>query len=169
MLNEVEKFVRLADADVAPAPEIALSGARPAIEGKFLTVNGARFWVKGVTYGTFAPNSLGEPFPEIEQIRDDFALGINGLDNTHPSIVQIRCVVVVSDLALRFARADFELCRSKVLDSFIDRFGRVLANRIDVLEIAGMATTSVWKCITIRRAVCVGGTDQDVRGWYSRH
>ncbi|MEQ1854777.1 MAG: glycosyltransferase, partial [Chthoniobacteraceae bacterium] len=43
------------------------------MDGKFLRVDGKRFPVKGVTYGTFAQNSKGEPFPEISQLRDDFA------------------------------------------------------------------------------------------------
>src|SRR5262245_40654934 len=42
------------------------------VEGKFLEVNGERFWVKGVTYGSFAPNEAGEPFPAFTQVRDDF-------------------------------------------------------------------------------------------------
>ncbi len=46
---------------------------RPMVDGKFLKVNGRRFWIKGVTYGTFAPNSVGEPYPEIDQVRADFA------------------------------------------------------------------------------------------------
>ena len=54
-----------------------VSTTRPAagveIDGKFLRVKGERFWVKAVTYGTFKPNSAGEPFPEIEQVRADFA------------------------------------------------------------------------------------------------
>src|SRR5678815_4965111 len=54
---------------------------RVEIDGKFLRVNGRRFWIKGVTYGTFAPNSEGEPYPEIDQVRRDFeqmrAAGIN--------------------------------------------------------------------------------------------
>lgn len=53
-----------------PRPQVL---ARPRVEGKFLTVGGKRFWVKGVTYGTFAPNSAGEPYPEMAQVRDDFA------------------------------------------------------------------------------------------------
>lgn len=36
-------------------------------------VNGERFWVKGVTYGTFRPNAEGEPFPSRTQVRADFA------------------------------------------------------------------------------------------------
>ena len=44
---------------------------RPAVQGRFLTVNGERFWLKGVTYGTFRPNEEGEPFPSRAQARED--------------------------------------------------------------------------------------------------
>jgi glycosyltransferase involved in cell wall biosynthesis len=54
---------------------------RPRTSGRFLIVSGQRFWVKGVTYGTFRPNAAGEPYPERAQVREDFALmretGIN--------------------------------------------------------------------------------------------
>lgn len=46
---------------------------RPAVNGRFLSVEGKRFWVKGVTYGTFRPNAKGEPFPPRERVREDFA------------------------------------------------------------------------------------------------
>ena len=45
---------------------------RVAVHGRFLTVNGERFWVKGVTYGTFRPNENGEPFPTRAQVKQDF-------------------------------------------------------------------------------------------------
>lgn len=48
-------------------------GGPPRVDGKFLRVNGERFWVKGVTYGTFGKNSEGEPYPEIWRVREDFA------------------------------------------------------------------------------------------------
>ena len=37
------------------------------VEGKFLRRNGERFWIKGVTYGSFALNDEGEPFPPFPQ------------------------------------------------------------------------------------------------------
>lgn len=46
---------------------------RPQANGRFLRVGGRRFWVKGVTYGTFRANEDGEPFPSRAQVRDDFA------------------------------------------------------------------------------------------------
>ena len=47
--------------------------SRPQVDGKFLRVGGERFWVKGVTYGTFRPNEQGEPYPPFGRLRDDFA------------------------------------------------------------------------------------------------
>ena len=42
------------------------------IEGKFLLVNGKRFWIKGVTYGSFGLNDEGEPYPEYAKLKEDF-------------------------------------------------------------------------------------------------
>jgi GT2 family glycosyltransferase/DNA-binding beta-propeller fold protein YncE len=57
------------------------SAARIATDGKFLRLEDERFLVKGVTYGTFAPDEGGYQFPPIEQIAADFRqmadLGLN--------------------------------------------------------------------------------------------
>jgi GT2 family glycosyltransferase/DNA-binding beta-propeller fold protein YncE len=55
--------------------------ARIARDGKFLRSGDERFLVKGVTYGTFAPDADGCQFPSAQQIAQDFrqmaCLGIN--------------------------------------------------------------------------------------------
>jgi len=43
-----------------------------SVKGKNLLVNGEIFFVKGVTYGTFAPNALGFQFPPAEVVEADF-------------------------------------------------------------------------------------------------
>ena len=57
------------------------AGTGPRVDGKFLAVDGRRFLVKGVAYGTFAPDSEGAQFPSCRQVSRDFALmaeaGIN--------------------------------------------------------------------------------------------
>jgi O-antigen biosynthesis protein len=62
-----------------PAP--LRESARIVADGKFLQVGGDRFLIKGVTYGTFAPDADGYQFPPIERIAEDFrlmsGLGIN--------------------------------------------------------------------------------------------
>ena len=62
-------------------PADVVTRAYPTTDGRFLNVAGRRFWVKGVTYGTFRPNSEGEPFPERAKVKADFAqmreVGVN--------------------------------------------------------------------------------------------
>jgi glycosyltransferase involved in cell wall biosynthesis len=41
-------------------------------DGKFFRLGSEKFYVKGVTYGPFAPNADGDPFPSPKQTRDDF-------------------------------------------------------------------------------------------------
>lgn len=45
----------------------------PIANGKFLDIDGRRFLVKGVAYGTFAPDAQGVQFPPGVRIHDDFA------------------------------------------------------------------------------------------------
>ncbi|MCW3091624.1 MAG: glycosyltransferase [Ferruginibacter sp.] len=51
------------------------------VKGKFLHLNNEKFFVKGVTYGTFSPNEAGHQYPSAATIEKDFAMmsyhGIN--------------------------------------------------------------------------------------------
>ena len=62
-----------------PAGQFARD-TRPEVDGKFLRCDGERFYVRGVTYGTFAATELGL-FPGKERVEEDFAamvaVGIN--------------------------------------------------------------------------------------------
>jgi GT2 family glycosyltransferase/DNA-binding beta-propeller fold protein YncE len=71
---------------VQPDPEVRREtrpapAARIATDGKFLRAGDERFLVKGVTYGTFAPDAEGYQFPPLPQVAADFrqmaGLGIN--------------------------------------------------------------------------------------------
>jgi GT2 family glycosyltransferase len=57
------------------------------VDGKFLTRGRQRVRVQGVTYGPFAPNSQGEPLPELSRVAEDFAgmraAGINAVRAYH--------------------------------------------------------------------------------------
>ena len=70
-----------ADPAARPVEKPAPSTLRVAIDGKFLRIGDDRFLVKGVTYGTFAPDAEGYQFPPAEQVEQDFRLmaelGIN--------------------------------------------------------------------------------------------
>ena len=66
-----------------PGPVVrpASSLARPSARGKFLFVGSEKFYVRGVTYGTFRPDESGSEFPRPVAVRRDFELmarsGIN--------------------------------------------------------------------------------------------
>ena len=68
-----------AAAQVDAAPGYA---ARPAVRGKFLFVGAHKYWVRGVTYGTFRPGPDGEQYPPSEVVESDFALMAAGGINT---------------------------------------------------------------------------------------
>jgi GT2 family glycosyltransferase/sugar lactone lactonase YvrE len=70
----------------SPVPDHPPADAGPflprvRIDGKFLALGPRRFHVKGVTYGTFAPDGTGSQFPALPQVGADFtamaAAGIN--------------------------------------------------------------------------------------------
>ena len=49
--------------------------------GKLLTRNGEPFYLRGVTYGTFAPDERGDQFPRQKQVLADFrAMAANGFN-----------------------------------------------------------------------------------------
>jgi GT2 family glycosyltransferase len=64
------------DAQVAispPAVQKLSPNARPVVrDGKFLRAGCKRFYIRGVTYGTFRPNEQGEPYPPFRVLQDDF-------------------------------------------------------------------------------------------------
>jgi glycosyltransferase involved in cell wall biosynthesis len=61
------------------------SGARerPHVRGKFLFVGEEKFWVRGVTYGTFRPDESGANYPSPDVVERDFRAirnaGLNSL------------------------------------------------------------------------------------------
>jgi GT2 family glycosyltransferase len=63
-----------------PVRPLALHG-RPSVAGKFLQVGSEKLWVRGVTYGTFRPNSEGMLLPEPEAVARDFAaMAVHGIN-----------------------------------------------------------------------------------------
>ncbi len=69
------------DPAVRDAAEPLPDDRRVEIDGKFLRLGTGRYLVKGVTYGTFAPDADGYQFPTLDRVDEDFRLmasyGIN--------------------------------------------------------------------------------------------
>jgi GT2 family glycosyltransferase len=53
--------------------ESAELSIRPRARGKFLFLDEAKLYVRGVTYGTFSPDPQGNEFPDPEVVERDFA------------------------------------------------------------------------------------------------
>ncbi len=56
-----------------PPNETGVCVARPQVRGKFIFVGEQKYYVRGVTYGTFRPNREGEEYPDPEVVENDFA------------------------------------------------------------------------------------------------
>jgi GT2 family glycosyltransferase len=55
--------------------------SRLEVRGKFLFVGAQKYWVRGVTYGTFRPGAQGEQFPAPDAVARDFAaMAANGIN-----------------------------------------------------------------------------------------
>ena len=52
--------------------DVARQSGAAVVRGKFLYVDERKFWVRGVTYGTFRPGPDGHQFPERERVERDF-------------------------------------------------------------------------------------------------
>ena len=53
---------------LATHDQVRTSAERVAADGKFLRAGDERFLIKGVTYGTFAPDAQGYQFPSPSRV-----------------------------------------------------------------------------------------------------
>ena len=73
----------IADEAVTETPPEPVTETGPLrVDGKFFRVDAAKHFVKGVTYGPFAPGSHGAQFPELPMVERDFALMVTAGINT---------------------------------------------------------------------------------------
>jgi hypothetical protein len=74
---------RQSEAEVPQQTRPSLTSvARPEVRGKFLFVGDEKYWVKGVTYGTFRPDAGGHAFPPSRQVERDFVQMVRAGINT---------------------------------------------------------------------------------------
>ena len=103
---------------------------RPKAKGKFLFVGNQKFWVRGVTYGTFRPNDEGDQFPDEETVRKDFGLMVsNNIKSYVESVLSL-----FEHLALRDSMAF--ACGKDVerysLDMMVENFSNGILNALEI-------------------------------------
>jgi GT2 family glycosyltransferase len=68
--------------------------ARVTIRGRFLFLGDEKFWVRGVTYGTFRPDAAGREYPTGPRLERDFAaIAANGFNTIRTYTVPPRDVL----------------------------------------------------------------------------
>src|SRR3712207_2270704 len=56
-------------------------GVRPRVGGKFIFVGEEKFYIRGVSYGTFRPGADGDEYRDPKVVEQDFAqMAANGLN-----------------------------------------------------------------------------------------
>src|SRR4051794_515476 len=65
------------------SPDVpAHARVRPHVAGKFVFVGDQKLYVRGVTYGTFAPDEHGDQYGSPESVERDFeAMAANGINS----------------------------------------------------------------------------------------
>jgi len=78
-------------------PVLSESHIRPEARGNFIFVGEEKFYVRGVTYGTFHPNEKQELFPSREMVEQDFAgMEENGINSVRTYTVPPRWLLDVA-------------------------------------------------------------------------
>jgi O-antigen biosynthesis protein len=76
------------------------SAVRFEIRGKFFFLNNQKFYLKGVTYGTFKPQDNGYHYPDVRVVEKDFAMmSMHGINTIRTYTVP---PLYVLDLALQY-------------------------------------------------------------------
>lgn len=80
-------MLRGVSSSCAPQSVAAVSLDRLQVDGRLFARGNQRVWLRGVTYGPFAPNSQGDPFPPRHVVRADLVrmreVGFNTLRAYH--------------------------------------------------------------------------------------
>src|SRR3712207_3404623 len=64
-----------------PMLESLAVGVRPRVSGKFIFVGEGKFYIRGVSYGTFRPGADGDEYRDPKVVEQDFAqMAANGLN-----------------------------------------------------------------------------------------
>src|SRR4051812_30241391 len=73
--------------------------ARPRVAGKFIFVGNEKLYLRGVTYGTFAPDANGDQYGTPAQVESDFAaMAASGINSVRTYTVPPRWLLDAAQL-----------------------------------------------------------------------
>ena len=95
----------------------------------------------------------------VDQRGEWFAVAIDCLHYIAARVIQLRRVIVVSDLSVGLASGDPKRRQLQPCDRLVDRLGGSVADRFQILEIRICATLAVGETVAVGRAVRVCRAD----------
>jgi len=107
----------------ARAADVPAPAPRPRVAGKFLFVGTEKLYVRGVTYGAFAPDARGNEYHDLTTVERDFAhMAANGINAVRiPHTMPPRALL---DVAARHGlRVMVGLSAEQYIGYLIDRHG----------------------------------------------
>ena len=135
---------------------------RPTARGKFLYVGDEKFYIRGVTYGTFRPRADGSEVPEPDVVERDFAqMAANGINAVRTYTVPPRWLL---DAAARHGLR-------VMIGLPVERYIGFLADKKDAPDIEGLVRAGVRATADHAAVLCYAVGNEipaSVARWFGR-
>src|SRR5574341_2197283 len=122
---------------LTPMSPPIMAGGRPRVRGKFVFLEDKKFYIRGVTYGTFRPREDGSEYPDPKVVEQDFAMmSANGVNAVRTYTVPPRWLL---DAALRNGLR-------VMMGLPLDRYVGFLTDKKGAPDLVGLVRTGVRSC-----------------------
>src|SRR2546423_14180654 len=105
----------------------------------------------------------------IYQRKNRLLGGIKSLNNAAAWIIQLLRIIIIGDFAFRFSGSDLDPNRLQPARCFLNRLGHSPANYLQIFRIATRSAFAVRKTVSIRGAMRVRSTNENVLGGHLLH
>lgn len=122
---------------IPPISTPTMAGGRPRVCGKFVFLEDQKFYIRGVTYGTFRPREDGSEYPDPQVVEKDFAMmSANGVNAVRTYTLPPRWLL---DAALRNGLR-------VMMGLPLDRYVGFLTDKKGAPDLEGLVRTGVRAC-----------------------
>jgi GT2 family glycosyltransferase len=135
---------------------------RISVKGKFFFLGAGKFYIKGVTYGAFEPDSEGREFHDKAQINDDFhGMSLNGFNTVRIYTMPPRYLLDIAE------RHNLKVMVSLTAEQYVG----FLFEKKEVPDITGIIKAKLKNCIGHPALLCIAVGNEipaDIVRWIGR-